>query len=89
MAIKIIKYDNNINRKIIKTKNVNGKPIKSEVYFCLTEFIADSVSDIAYMNSAGSEYLNYPAGSAVLCIEDGNVYILNAIETEYMALGGE
>lgn len=54
-----------------------------------TTFVADETSDITAMNAEGSVYLNYPAGSAALCLADGNVYILNAEETEYIALGGE
>lgn len=68
---------------IKKTRYVEGTP------YNLTSFVADETSDITAMNAEGSAYLNYPAGSAALCLGDGKVYILNAEETEYVALGGE
>lgn len=56
--------------------------------YAQTAFVADGTSDITAMNADGSAYLNYPAGSAAICMEDGNVYILNAEETEYEVPGG-
>ena len=74
--VKIINYNSAITRKV------------DDVNYDLTQFIADSTEDITAMNAEGNTYLNYPAGSAVLCIGDGNVYVLNASETAYEVPGG-
>lgn len=71
--IKAMEYNHEITRKI---------PGKG-TYF-KTTFVADTGSDIAEMNKNGSEYLNYPAGSAVIAIDSGTAYILNASESEYV-----
>lgn len=60
-------------------KRINGKGS----YF-KTVFVADTESDVAAMNANGSEYLNYPAGSAVICVETGSAYLMNASENEYV-----
>lgn len=75
--VKLIDYKTNITRMI------NGAEHN------ISTFVADTEDDIADMNAEGSEYLHYPAGSACLCLENGEVYILNAEETEYVILGGD
>lgn len=89
MAIKAIDTNTNIRREVKRTATVGTETqTVTDVYY-QTAFVADTASDITAMNAQGSAYLNYPAGSAALCLGDGNVYILNAEETEYAALGGE
>ena len=89
MAVKIYDTKNHIKREIRRSVAVSETETRTvtDIFFH-TDFIADDTSDITAMNAAGSEYLNYPAGSAALCIEDGNVYILNASETAYEIPGG-
>lgn len=70
--IKAIEVDKRIERRIPE----DGTYFK-------TVFVADTEADVAEMNAEGSGYLNYPAGSAVICCETGSAYILNASETEY------
>lgn len=82
---------------MIKTFDENPKIMRPHTtesgtvdrFYNLTQFVADELADIAVMNAEGSEYLNYPAGSAAICMEDGNVYVLNAAETEYAVPGGD
>lgn len=89
MAIKAIDSNNSIKREVKRTVTVGtDTQTVTDIYY-MTSFVADEASDITAMNAEGSAYLNYPAGSAALCLADGNVYILNAEETEYIALGGE
>lgn len=89
MAIKAIDNNTNIRREVKREVMVGtDTQTVTDIYY-QTSFVADETSDITAMNADGSTYLNYPAGSAVLCLADGNVYILNAEETEYIALGGE
>lgn len=89
MSVKTINYDSKITREVKRTvTSPQGGTFTVTDSYAHTDFIADSVSDITAMNAAGSEYLNYPAGSAALCLEDGNVYILNASETAYEIPGG-
>ena len=89
MAIKIYDANCKVRREVKRVAAVSETENKTvtDVY-SQTQFIADAASDIAAMNASGSVYLNYPAGSAALCLEDGNVYILNAAETEYEVPGG-
>lgn len=89
MAIKSIGTNTEI-RRVVKREIVIGETASRTVTdtYYLTQFIADGTSDITAMNAEGSTYLNYPAGSAVLCIGDGNVYVLNASETAYEVPGG-
>lgn len=89
MAIKPMDYNSDIRREV-KREIVIGETASRTVTdtYYRTQFIADGTEDITAMNAEGSTYLNYPAGSAVLCIGDGNVYVLNASETEYEVLGG-
>ena len=88
MAIKAIDTNTNIRREVKRTAAVGtDTQTVTDIYY-QTSFVADEASDIADMNAEGSEYLNYPAGSAALCLGDGNVYILNASETEYEIPGG-
>ena len=88
MAIKAIDTNTNIRREVKRTAAVGtDTQTVTDIYY-QTSFVADAASDIADMNAEGSEYLNYPAGSAALCLGDGNVYILNASETEYEVPGG-
>lgn len=70
--IKCVNYN-----KLIKDK-VNGNT------YPLSDFIADSASDLAIMNATGSDYLNYPSGSSVLITGTKKVYVLNAAKTEYV-----
>lgn len=88
MAIKAIDTNTNIRREVKRTAAVGtDTQTVTDIYY-QTSFVADEASDITAMNAQGSEYLNYPAGSAALCLGDGNVYILNASETEYEVPGG-
>lgn len=75
--IKLIDYKTNIRRE------------EADAEHYISSFVADSAEDIEAMNEEGSEYLHYPAGTSVICLGDGKIYILNADETEYIALGGE
>ena len=89
MAIKAIDNNTNIRREVKREVTVGtDTQTVTDIYY-QTSFVADETSDITAMNADGSTYLNYPAGSAALCLGDGKVYILNAEETEYIALGGE
>lgn len=89
MAIKAIDSNIGIKREVKRTVTAGTETrIVTDVYY-QTSFVADEASDITAMNAEGSAYLNYPAGSAALCLGDGKVYILNAEENEYIALGGE
>lgn len=72
--IKVIDYDPSITR---------CDPPK-KIRYDRTDFIADTESDISAMNSSNSEYLNYPAGSSVLCLGNGKWYLLNAECNEYL-----
>ncbi len=77
--IKAVNYDEKISR-VIK-KEVNGKSVEN-TYF-RTDFVADGESDITAANTAGSEYLDYPAGSCIYSAEEKKMYMLNASEDEY------
>ena len=88
MAIKAIDTNTNIRREVKRTVTVGTETQTVTDIYYQTAFVADTASDITAMNAQGSEYLNYPAGSAAICMEDGNVYILNAEETEYEVPGG-
>ena len=89
MAIKAIDNNTNIRREVKREVTVGtDTQTVTDIYY-QTSFVADETSDITAMNADGSTYLNYPAGSAAICLGDGKVYILNAEETEYIALGGE
>lgn len=57
--------------------------IAGEGSYFKTVFVADTEADVNGMNHTDSMYLNYPAGSAVICCETGSAYILNASEDEY------
>lgn len=72
--IKVIDYDPSITR---------CDPPK-KIRYDRTDFIADTEADISAMNSSNSEYLNYPAGSSVLCLGNGKWYLLNAECNEYL-----
>lgn len=88
MAIKVIDTNTNIRREVKRTAAVGAEmQTVTDIYY-QTAFVADTASDITAMNAQGSAYLNYPAGSAALCIGDGNVYVLNASETAYEVPGG-
>lgn len=88
MAIKAIDNNTNIRREVKREVTVGtDTQTVTDIYY-QTAFVADTASDITAMNATDSEYLNYPAGSAVLCIGDGNVYVLNASETAYEVPGG-
>ena len=83
MAIKAIDTNTDIRREVKRTATV-GADTQTVTDICYqTAFVADSASDITAMNAQGSEYLNYPAGSAAICCENGKRYILNASETAY------
>ena len=68
--------------KAIEVDKDTKKCTDKGVYF-RTTFVADTESDVAEMNAEGSGYLNYPAGSAVICCETGSAYLMNASEDEY------
>ena len=90
MAIKLLDFDPKITRRVKREfTDAAGSTITVTDKYALTNFVADSASDITAMNASGSEYLNYPAGSAVLCLADSNVYVLNASETAYVVPGGD
>lgn len=89
MAIKVIDTNTDIRREVKRTATTGTQTQTVTDIYYQTSFVADEASDITAMNAQGSAYLNYPAGSAALCLEDGNVYILNAEETEYVVPGGE
>lgn len=89
MAIKAIDFNKEFIREVKRTVTEGTNSVTVTDKYPMTAFVADGTADITAMNTQGSEYLNYPAGSAALCLADGNVYILNAEETEYIALGGE
>ena len=89
MAIKAIDTNTNIRREVKRTVTVGTEAQTVTDIYYQTAFVADTASDITAMNAQDSAYLNYPAGSAALCLGDGNVYVLNAEETGYIALGGE
>lgn len=72
--IKVIDYDPSITRC--------DPPEK--IRYDRTDFIADTEADITAMNSSNSKYLNYPAGSSVLCLGNGKWYLLNAECNEYL-----
>lgn len=88
MAIKTIDTNTSIRREVKRVVTVGTETQTITDIYYQTAFVADGTSDITAMNAQGSVYLNYPAGSAALCIEDGNVYVLNASETEYEVPGG-
>lgn len=71
--IKAIEVDKRIERRIPE----DGTYFK-------TVFVADTEADVTGMNHPDSMYLNYPAGSAVICCETGSAYLMNASETEYV-----
>lgn len=87
--IKPIGSNKSISRTVQRTGTYDGEMRTMNDIYYLTQFVADEITDIAAMNAAGSEYLNYPAGSAAICMEDGNVYVMNAAETEYAVPGGD
>lgn len=70
--IKAMEVDKSVERKIAGVGS-----------FFRTTFVCDNSADITTMNSANSEFLNYPAGSAVINTDNGKVYVLNARENEY------
>ena len=88
MAIKIYGVDTSIRKDVQREVTIGGKTkVVTDTYY-RAGFIADTTDDISAMNAHGSTYLNYPAGSYALCIQDGEVYIMNAAETEYLPKGG-
>ncbi len=78
--IKEVSYDSDITREIKRTEN--QKEVTDT--FVRTDFLADEETDITAMNTDGSEYLKYPSGSMVYCIENGKKYILKADCSEYV-----
>ena len=77
--VKKIGYDIDITREVTRTEN--QKEVTDT--FVRTDFLADEETDITAMNAEGSEYLKYPAGSMVYCVESKKKYILKADCTEY------
>ena len=83
MAIKAIDNNTNIRREVKREVTVGtDTQTVTDIYY-QTAFVADTASDITAMNATGSVYLNYPAGSAVICCENKKRYVLNASETAY------
>lgn len=83
MAIKSIGTNTEIRREVKRTATVGTETKTVTDIYYQTAFVADTASDITAMNATGSEYLNYPAGSAVICCENKKRYVLNASETAY------
>ena len=77
--IRIISTDPSITRKVSRTESDTAVTDT----FVRTDFLADEETDITAMNAEGSEYLKYPAGSMVYCVESKKKYILKADCTEY------
>ena len=69
--------------KAMEVDKTNERRIAGKGSYFRTVFVADGEADITDMNTEGSEYLNYPAGSAVICTGDKKLYMLNASENEY------
>ncbi len=78
--LKKINFDESIICESRKT--VDGRSFTDT--FVRTDFLADEETDITAMNTDGSEYLKYPSGSMVYCIENGKKYILKADCSEYV-----
>ena len=55
--------------------------------YYLTDFICDDTDDVTAANAEGSDYLNYPSGSSILCLEDKKVYVLKADNSAYVEVG--
>lgn len=84
MAIKAIDYNTEFTREVKRTAtDGDGNSITVTDRYPMTAFVADGTADITAMNAEGSEYLNYPAGSVVICAANKKKYILNASETAY------
>lgn len=52
-------------------------------------FIADSLADVAFMNTHGNGFLRHPAGTAVLCFENSTVYVLTRDDNPYGEVNDE